>query len=156
MERDTSAEKDEFDRIQVENFAEQAEESIVALRNLYIEEAGEELRRNEDASGRVVNYFEDEATEYERERLKNQESFLSQESTQTKYSASTASDPDVEDLTALLNKVKKKERFYRKKQQSMMDWTASEEFKKIHELKTNNIALQGSSTKRRNRSIMSR
>ena len=24
-----------------------------------------------------------------------------------------------------------------------MDWTASEEFEEIHELKTNNIALQG-------------
>ena len=95
VEQDTSAEKDEFYRIQMEKFAIQAEETIEAQRNFNIREVGEETCRHEDASGTLVNFFEDrlqnqhvessstysayEAVEYERQRLQNQESFLSQE-----------------------------------------------------------------------------
>ena len=58
MEHDTSAEKDELYRIQVQQFVMQAEQAIDAQRKLYIQEASEEIRRNEDASGTLVNYFE--------------------------------------------------------------------------------------------------
>ena len=71
LEHDTSAEKDEFYRIQMEKFAIQAKEAIEAQRNLFFREAGQDLRRNEDASRRVFNYLKD--------RLQNQyvESFVS-------------------------------------------------------------------------------
>ena len=64
MAHDTSAEEDEFHIIQMEKFAIQAEETLEAQRNLDIREAGEELRRKEDAHGGLVNFFED--------RLQNQ------------------------------------------------------------------------------------
>ena len=41
MEHDTSAEKDEFYRIQMEKFAIQAQETIEDQRNLKIQEVGE-------------------------------------------------------------------------------------------------------------------
>ena len=46
---DPSAEKEEFHKVQMEQFAIQAEEKMVKRRNLYIQEAGEELRRREDS-----------------------------------------------------------------------------------------------------------
>ena len=60
MEFDTSAEKDVFHKNQMETFAIQAEQTIEAQRHLYIQEAGEELRRKEDAHGRLVNFLEDQ------------------------------------------------------------------------------------------------
>ena len=60
MEYDASAEKDEFHKIQMEQFTVQAEETIEAQRNLYLQEAGEEVRRREESHGRLVKYLEDQ------------------------------------------------------------------------------------------------
>ena len=95
MENHTAAEKDEFKRIQMEKFAFQAEETIDAQQNLFIQEAGAEVPRKEDAHGRLVIYLEDrlqsqylesssqnsacEVTEYERQWLPTHESDPSQE-----------------------------------------------------------------------------
>ena len=54
IKHDTSAGKDEFYRIQVGKFAIQTEETIETQRNLFCQESAEELRRNEDASGRSI------------------------------------------------------------------------------------------------------
>ena len=54
MEYDASAEKDEFYKIQMEQFTVQAEETIEAQRNLYLQEAGEEVRRREESHGKLV------------------------------------------------------------------------------------------------------
>ena len=53
MEYDASAVKDEFHKIKMEKFSSQAE-AVEDQRNLYLREAGEELRRKEDAHGRLV------------------------------------------------------------------------------------------------------
>ena len=53
MEYETSAEKDELNRIQMQEFAIQAEEALDAQRQLYIQDAGEEIRRPENASGTI-------------------------------------------------------------------------------------------------------
>ena len=50
LEYDTSAEKDELNWIHMQEFAIQAEETVDAQRQLYIQEAGEEISTNEDAS----------------------------------------------------------------------------------------------------------
>ena len=92
---DTSADKDELHRIQMQEFAVEAEETIDAQGHLYIQEAGEEIRRHEDASGTFVNCFQSqlqnqslesstpnsfgEAIESEWHRLQNEESILSHE-----------------------------------------------------------------------------
>ena len=44
----------------MEKFAIQPEETIANPRKLYIQEAGEEVPRKEDAYGRLVNYCEDQ------------------------------------------------------------------------------------------------
>ena len=85
MEHDTSA----FHRIQMQEFAIQAEEATDAQRRLCIQEAGEAIRRHADASGTMVNYLEsrlrnlfwesstissvEEAIESHRKRLQNQD-----------------------------------------------------------------------------------
>ena len=53
MEYDTSAEKDEFHKIQMEKFTVQAKETIEAQRHLYLQKAGKELRRKDDAHGKT-------------------------------------------------------------------------------------------------------
>ena len=58
MEHHTSTEQDEFYRNQMQEFAIQAEETIDAQRQLYFQEAGEELPRNEDGPGSLVNHLE--------------------------------------------------------------------------------------------------
>ena len=50
LEYDTSFEKDELNWIPMQEFAIQAEETVDAQRQLYIQEAGEEISTNEDAS----------------------------------------------------------------------------------------------------------
>ena len=105
IKRDTFAEKDEFKSIQMEKFAFQAEETIEAQRNLYNQEAGEELRRNEDASSRLFNDLEDrlqnqyqesaslnsacEAIEYGRPRLQKSRIMSVAGDSETRYSAPT-------------------------------------------------------------------
>ena len=54
MEHDTSAEKHEFRKIQMEKFAIQAVETIEYEIHLYIQEAGEEHRRK---PGRSLEVF---------------------------------------------------------------------------------------------------
>ena len=82
----------------MEKFAIQYEETIDAQRQLFVQEADEKLSRKEYSHGRLVNYLKGncriligehssyasqnsavEAMEYERRRLQNQESYLSQE-----------------------------------------------------------------------------
>ena len=95
VEHDTSAEKDQLNRIQMQEFAIHAEEATDAQRQLCAQDAGEEIRRHDNASGTLVNYLKSqlkaqslesstqssvsEAIESERHRLQNQESFLSHE-----------------------------------------------------------------------------
>ena len=50
LEYGTSAEQDELNWIHMQEFAIQAEETVDAQRQLYIQEAGEEISTNEDAS----------------------------------------------------------------------------------------------------------
>ena len=84
-------------KIQIENFAIRAEETIEAQRNLYIQEAGEEIRRKEDAHRRLVKFLREPIAEslYGSLHLKNQ---LSQQknhpvgrSTEARLSTSTQS-----------------------------------------------------------------
>ena len=91
LEYDISAEKDELNRIRMQEFAIHAEESIRAQRQLYVQEAGKEIRRYEHASGTLIKYTicrirvwslsrqnsARKAIESDRHRLQNQESFLS-------------------------------------------------------------------------------
>ena len=60
MEYDTSAEKDEFNRIQMQEFAIQAEEALDAPKHIYAQEAGEEVRRRKNASCTLVNNLNSE------------------------------------------------------------------------------------------------
>ena len=101
LEYDTSFEKDELNWIPMQEFAIQAEETVDAQRQLYIQEAGEEISTNEDASvpwsitSRAVqenqslesstqtSFFE--AIESKRNRLQSGESFLSDEARRREY-----------------------------------------------------------------------
>ena len=102
MGHETSPEKDEPNRIQMQEFAIQAVETIDAQRQLYIQEAGEEIRTHEGASSTLVKDLESrlqnqffvvfklkisvyEAIEHERYRLQNQESSLSHEARKQEY-----------------------------------------------------------------------
>ena len=58
LEYDISAEKDELNRIRMQEFAIHAEESIRAQRQLHVQEAGKEIRRYEHASGTLIKYPE--------------------------------------------------------------------------------------------------
>ena len=55
VEYDTSAEKDEFNGIQMQEFAIQAEEAFDAQRQIFAQEAGEEVRRRGNVSCTSVN-----------------------------------------------------------------------------------------------------
>ena len=84
----------------MEKFEIQAEETIEIRRNNYVKETVEELRRKEDTYDKLINLLEDqlqnqnlrtshqnsayETIEYRRQRLRNQDPFLSQD-----FSAST-------------------------------------------------------------------
>ena len=94
MEHITSAEKDEFHRNQMQEFAIQAEETIDAQRQLYFQEAGqnsEEMKTRQylgqlpRAVFRIRVWSLRLAIESERHRLPNQESFLSHEVLRLEY-----------------------------------------------------------------------
>ena len=67
LECDISAEKDELNRIPMQEFAIHAEESIGAQRQLCVQEAGKEIRRYEHASGALIKdpegHFPDQSLE---------------------------------------------------------------------------------------------
>ena len=78
----------EFHRIKMQEFTNQAEETIEAQRHLCHQESGDDFRSKED-NGRLVNFFEDQlqnqyleasfqnsasgAIEHERQRLQSHE-----------------------------------------------------------------------------------
>ena len=99
-----------------------------------------------------------EAVEYERQRLQNQESFLSQESLRRDIQHQQRVIQKHKQLDDASEQKSRRNKVYRKKRQccekkidessmlpkSMLDWTPSEQHEEIHELKFTSIALQGS------------
>ena len=158
----------------MQEFAINLEETIDAKRQLYVQEAGDEVRRCENASGTMVNHLESqlqtqsveprtqntfhEAVESERHRLQNQEPFLSDEARRREY-LHQQEEIDMQkqfDQASKQRQGKFKNRSEEtvtlrreidksgKFSESMLDWTASEQLEEVRLLKTNNISLHGS------------
>ena len=131
--------------------------STKAQRNLYIQEAGEEIRRKEDAHGRLVKFLREPIAEslYGSLHLKNQVSqeriILSEEALRRDFQhrhrvvhmqkqLDEASKESHEE-TVMLRREDDESSVFPK---PMADWKTSNQYKEIHELEANNIAMKGS------------
>ena len=103
VEYDTSAEKDEFNRIQMQEFAIQAEEAFDAQRQIFAQEAGEEVRRRGNVSCTSVNYLYNKLNSQSLEFFIHG-SALRQSHAMPNWSAGITSKSTINSLASLLQK----------------------------------------------------